>query len=438
MRVVHVSPTDIDGGAAKGAYNLHVALRNGGMDSLLLVQRKYTDDPSVVTTSRSHEIIYDGLRDRLDRLPLKFHRNRGAGWWTVGWLPFDISSIIDRLNPDIVQFHWAGRGAAPINVLRNLTRYTIVWTLRDMWPLTGGCHYALGCKKFLAKCGACPQLGSKFTFDLSRWQWWRKHQAWRNVDVTYVAMSNWMANYARLSPLTFGREISVIPNGVDVERYTPMAQTLARSIWRIPTDKRVILFGALYSTSDQRKGFEYLRAALKMLAARGWKKRAIAVVFGAGSGNGDLGLDTHYVGRLSDEVSLALLYACADVMVVPSVQENCAKTAIEAMACGVPVVAFDNSGQTDIVDHKVNGYLAEDLSAEDLADGIAWCLERRGEGPQLSRNARSKAVQTFDVRRIAVRHVELYQRLLGRRSIENVPDTASEAIHPQTNSAEAL
>jgi glycosyltransferase involved in cell wall biosynthesis len=440
MRVVHVSPTDTDGGAAKGAYNLHVALRAAGVDSLMLVQRKYGDDPSVMATSRARGVLYDGLRDRLDRLPLRLHRWRGEGWWTVGWLPFDITPLIDRLKPDVVQFHWAGRGAAPIKILRRLDErnYPIVWTLRDMWPLTGGCHYSNDCEKFLTKCGACPQLSTNVPFDLSRWQWRRKHRAWRDVAVTYVAMSNWMANYARRSPLTFDNEVSVIPNGVDTDRYAPIDRAAARAIWRIPPDKRVILFGALNATTDRRKGYAYLTEALKILAAKGWTDRALAVVFGAGLDSTGIGLPTRYVGRLHDDVSLSLLYACADVMVVPSVQENFGKTAIEAMSCGVPVVAFANTGQTDIVDHKINGYLAENLSAEDLANGIAWCLERNGSGGDLSRQARNKVKACFDMQHIASRHIDLYENLLRQRQqAENVAhakdsDAAPESLQPRS------
>lgn len=420
MRIVHVSPTDIEGGAAKGAYKLHRALLAAGADSLMLVQRKYSDDPSVLTHGRVHGVIYEGLRDRLDRLPLRLYDWRWQSWWTVGWLPFDVSRAIDRLKPDIVQFHWAGRGAAPIKTLARLHDYPIIWTLRDMWPLTGGCHYSAGCEKYLTGCGACPQLGSNRSSDISRWQWRRKHRAWSGVNVVYVALSNWMAECARRSPLTFGNEISVIPNGVDIERYAPVDKAFARTVWHLPINQRVILFGALNSTTDPRKGFAYLREALRVLAARGWADRAVVVVFGANSGNQQLGLSVRYIGHLHDDVSLALLYASADVMVVPSVEENFGKTAVEAMACGVPITAFANTGQLDIVDHKINGYLAENLSVADLAQGIAWCLEEVEKDEGLARRAREKVERCFDIRDIADRHLSLYHRLLGlRRKVEN-------------------
>jgi glycosyltransferase involved in cell wall biosynthesis len=415
MRVVHVSPTDVEGGAPRGAYNLHKALCAAGAESLMLVQRKYSDDPTVLTPGGAPRTIYDALRDRLDRVPLRLYDWQSHNWWTVGWLPFDVSGAIHRLKPDVVQFHWVGRGAVPFKTLARVSRYPIVWTLRDMWPLTGGCHYSGGCDKFATGCGACPQLGSRREFDLSRWQWRRKHRAWKGVAITYVALSRWMAACARRSPLTHGNEVTIIPNGVDVERYAPVDKAAARAAWHLPRDKRIVLFGANNSTTDPRKGFAYLSQALQILAARGWAERALAVVFGARAGAPRVGLDVRYMGYLRDDVSLALLYAGADVMVVPSTEENFGKTAIEAMACGVPVTVFANTGQFDIVDHKVNGYLAENLSAPDLAQGIAWCLEEGAKGDGLGRRAREKAVRCFDIRTIAGRHLSLYHRLLEER-----------------------
>jgi glycosyltransferase involved in cell wall biosynthesis len=357
--------------------------------------------------------MYEGLRDRLDRLPLRFYNWQKQSWWTVGWLPFDLTDSIGRIKPDVVHFHWSGRGAAPIKMMPRLRDYAVVWTLRDIWPLTGGCHYTIGCDKLYTGCGACPQLGSHTSFDISRWTWRKKYRAWKDADISFVAMSNWMAECARKSPLTFGHDITVIPNGIDTRRFTPLDKRVARALWSLPQDKQIILFGAINSTTDPRKGYSYLADALRLLATQGWRERAQVVVFGAASGSSDLGLDVRYVGRLSDTVSLATLYSCADAMVVPSTEENFAKTPIEAMACGVPVVAFANTGQLDIIDHKLNGYLAENLSVADLARGIAWCLENGGAG--LSQRARDKASGSFDIDAIARRYMDHYRYLLKRR-----------------------
>lgn len=429
-RVLHVSPADSDGGANVGAYKLHKAVQATGIESLMLVLRKYTDDPSVLTRSGKSSRPLDNLRDPLDRVPLRFYDWNPSNWWTVGWLPYDITEAVDYLRPDVVQFHWAGRGAAPIRTVAKLRHYPLVWTLRDMWPFTGGCHYSGDCLGFLRGCGHCPQLGSSSRFDISRWQWRHKHHHWKGVPIQFIALSNWMAELARKSPLTFGNDVTVIPNGVDLERFKPIDRTAARAAWNLPADRKVILFGALHGAQDPRKGFSYLADALRKLGASAWKDRIMAVVFGGQAAAEDFGFPIRYVGRLHDDVSLSMLYSCADVMVVPSVYENAAKTALESLACGTPVVAFANTGQFDIVDHQINGYLAENLSSDDLAWGLAWCLERSGAGSELSLQAREKALKRFDIRKIAHRHLELYDQLLSmrRRGVANmdVPAAAPE------------
>ena len=416
IRVVHVSPTDLQGGACLGAYNLHKAIQARGVDSRMLVLRKFSDDPSVVPRNEGMLAKLDALRDPMDRLPLRSYRWDSSNWWSVGWLPFDLRRAINRLKPDVVQFHWAGRGAVPIKALSRLSRYPLIWSLRDMWPLTGGCHYAGDCNKFTSGCGSCPQLGSSSDHDLSRWQWRKKRRYWSGVPITYVALSNWMASCARRSPLVHGNDIVTIPNGVDVGHFRPFEKAQARAAWGLPLDKQIVLFGALHAVRDPRKGFQYLADAMRRLSGEGWAEKAIAVVFGAADGDLDLGMPISYVGHVRNG-DLPRLYASADVMVVPSVFENSAKTAIEALACGIPVVAFANTGQVDIVDHKVKGYLAADRSVADLARGIAWCLKEVSVGSELATQARAKALNSFDIDDVARIHVELYRKLVAERRL---------------------
>ena len=414
LRVLHISPTDTVGGAALGAYGIHQALQRSNVDSLMLVQRKYSDDPSVITQRLGASIAVEAFRDRIDRIPLHLQRRRPDTWWTVGVLPINIRAAVRRLKPDLVQFHWAGRGAAPIETLGAIGHLPIVWTLRDMWPLTGGCHYSAGCQRFLTGCGACPQIGSVKTNDLSSWQWKRKYRAWRHVNITFVALSRWMADYARQSPLALNKTVSVIPNGIDTRTFRPMDRTEARKFWRLPLDRKIVMYGALFGTQDPRKGFSYLADALQRLAARGLGGDMLAVIFGADDGP-RLDVEARYVGTVRKRTALAQLYACADVMVVPSLEENFGKTTLEAMACAIPTVAFANTGQIDIIDHKINGYLAEDRSAEDLARGILWCLAPERDATQLARNARAKIANNFDIGVIAQEYVALYTRLLEAR-----------------------
>lgn len=409
MRIVHVSPADIQGGAARGAYGLHRALRDLGLDSIMLVQRKYSDDASVVAKRGERGKVVAGLRERLDRLPLNFYRWEQENWWTVGWMPYDLRDAVDRLAPDLLHFHGAGRGAAPIETLAQLRRYPMVWTLRDLWALTGGCHYTSGCERYLEGCGTCPQLGSRNTADLSRWHWARKQRAWRDLPVAFVGLSEWMADCARRSPLTGRYPITVIPNGIDTTRFHPEAKATYRADLGLPQDKWIVLYGAMHATTDPRKGFRQLRDAAAQLARTAWRERLHVVVFGNDDTPPPFDLPTTYLGRISGDAMLARLYATADAMVVPSIEEAFGKTAAEAMACGTPVVGFANTGLLDIVDHRVNGYLAETGSAPDLARGIVWTIQQAAEDPAIGERARAKILRDFDSRTVARRYERLYR-----------------------------
>lgn len=109
----------------------------------------------------------------------------------------------------------------------------------------------------------------------------------------------------------------------------------------------------------------------------------------------------HWLGVVCDDRVLALAYSAADLMVVPSRQDNLPNTAIEPQACGTPVVAFDIGGLPDIVAHRETGWLAKAFDTEDLAAGILWVLEARNRWQGLSQAARARAVEHFSQQVVA-------------------------------------
>lgn len=413
MRVLHLSTTDIRGGAARGAFWLHQSLRGMGVESTMLVDRKYSDDENVVAGNGLISRINGRLRAELDNLPLRFYHKTDESFWTVGWMRHRIEREVKRLTPDIVHLHWTGGGYIPIQELRQLN-YPLVWTLRDMWAFTGGCHYSAGCERYRVGCGQCPQLRSTSDEDLSRKMWRKRAAEWRDVNLWLVPISNWLASCVRQSPLFRDVPIQVIPNGLDTDRFHPIERCTARAIWGLQPDRRYILYGAIGATRDPRKGFKHLVEALQRLAKDGWRDRADVIVFGdiEPTAAPDLGLRTHYVGEVSDDSKLAALYSSADVMVVPSLQEAFGKTLIEGMACGTPIVAFDHGGPSDILDHKRTGYLARPFSTCDLAAGIAWCLDDRDITLELGRRAHLKAKHDYRIEVVADQYRHLYQRIL--------------------------
>jgi glycosyltransferase involved in cell wall biosynthesis len=285
-----------------------------------------------------------------------------------------------------------------------------------MWPFTGGCHYNGKCDRYTHSCGACPQLHSSKEADLSRWIWQRKAKAWKNINLTLVTPSKWFAERAKTSSLFGQRRVEVIPHGLDLTAYKPVAKPIARSLLDLPQDKHLILFGASSGiTNDPRKGFHLLKPALALLSKTPSQVEKELVIFGIAEPKTpiEVSLSVRYLGRFYDDLSLKLVYSAADVMVVPSMQESFGQTASEALACGTPVVAFGATGLKDVIAHQQDGYLAEPFIVEDLAKGINWVLEEPIQLQGLGDRARQKAEREFSLELQARRHLSLYRELLS-------------------------
>jgi glycosyltransferase involved in cell wall biosynthesis len=410
-RILHLSTTDTEGGAARGAYWLHRALLRQGFDSRMLVDRKYASDETVIARANGGAILRR-LRACGEILPLLRYRRTDESYWSVNWVPTAMYNTVETLDPDIIHLHWGGGGFLPIEALARFRR-PVVWTLRDMWPFTGGCHYTAGCNRFRIGCGQCPQLRSSSETDLSRRIFERKQRHWQNVPLRLVPISTWLADAARTSPLFDGVPVEVIPNGLDLRRFHPVRVADARRAWNLPQDRKLILFGALNATRDRRKGFVELCQAISHLTRDGQIRDTTLLVFGADDSAGFAApdIDVQYLGHVSDDSRLALLYSAADVMVVPSLQEAFGKTLIEAMACATPVVAFDHGGPSDVVKHLSTGYLARAFDPEDLASGIGWCLAESSRSDALGRAARARATTRYNIESIAARYAALYKRV---------------------------
>ena len=408
-RVLMVSYSDAAGGAARAAYRLLRGLRDQGVNARMLAMETLTGDPAVKASGDRLGLV---PRRPLDRLPLHLAMRRPRPMFSLAWVPDHLRRQIDRLSPGLVHLQWIGGGMLRIESLARLGR-PLIWTMHDMWLFTGGCHYDEGCGRFAESCGRCPALRSSGPWDLSRWVLRRKRRAWRGLPITLVAPSRWLADRASASSLFRDWPVRVIPNGLDLELFQPVDPGLARRLFGLPPGRSYLLFGAFDPEGERRKGFGLLQAALQRLADAGWRERLELLVVGASAPAVplDLGLRTHYLGILRDEISMVLALAAADAVVVPSTQENLPNMALEALACGRPCVGFEVGGLPEIVEDGVDGRLARPSDVEDLAMAIAWVLEDEERRWGLAMAARRKAEQTFDLRTVARRYAELYREV---------------------------
>lgn len=409
MKVLHLSTSDLDGGAARAAYRLHQGLCEGGIDSQMLVRDRESLD--------NHVLVEKTLKTRLgpmmNGMPLKPYKHRRADLFSPQWFPDTLAARVSSLNPDILTLHWVCNGFVQIETLARFN-LPMVWVAHDMWPFTGGCHYAQSCDRYTQSCGSCPQLNSQVSQDLSHKVWQRKAKAWRDIDLTLVAPSHWFAEVMRSSSLFQHRRIEVIPHGLDLQQYQPLDKAFAREAFNLPRGKMLVLFGASSGvTNDPRKGFQFLQGALQQLSQTDWQDQIEVVIFGINQPQEplDLGFPVHYLGRLRDEVSLVLAYSSADVMVVPSTHESFGQTASEALACGTPVVAFNATGPKDIITHQQDGYLSQPYEVEDLRQGLIWVLEDPDRHRRLCHQSRINAERAMPLSLQAERYQALYHNL---------------------------
>jgi len=411
LKILHISTYDTSGGAARAMYRLHRGLLNSGQQSLVYVQRKYSNENEIVTAGNCQKFV-GKLKSRIDQLPLKLLYPNRNSIFSPAFVPDVLARIVKQLQPDIIHLHWIADGFIRIESLKKINK-PIVWTLHDMWAFTGGCHYSDGCMNYHQSCGNCAVIGSGESFDLSRRVWNRKNRAWKDLNLTLVSPSKWLAECAKNSCLMNDKRVEMIHNGINTNIFKPCNKKKVRELLNLPKDKKLILFGAAGGNRDPRKGFKHLYDALQILVRNGWKDQIGIIVFGSSESESvsNLGVKAYFYDNINDENLLASIYAAADVFVAPSLQDNLPNTILESMSSSTPCVAFSIGGMPDMIEHLHNGYLAKPLDFADLAKGILWVLRDENRYLDLCKYARKKVEESFELRHIAEKYLKIYSQL---------------------------
>ena len=239
----------------------------------------------------------------------------------------------------------------------------------------------------------------------------RKRKHWQK-PMHIVTPSQWLGQCALESKLMSKWPVDVISYPIDVYRWTPVDQKLARFLLGLPQEIPLLLFGAIGGGRDSRKGFDLLAKSLYEL-----KNQIVGleiVVFGQlePESKPNLGFPVHFVGHLHDDLSLRVLYSAADVFALPSRQDNLPLTCMESLSCGTPVVAFNTCGPPSMVLHNKTGYLANPFDSNDFAKGIKYLIDNRDAGV-FRKSTRAYAEKYFAPRIVAMEYLDIYKSVLG-------------------------
>lgn len=396
MKVVHITTTDY-GGAYRAASNISLAMCKQGIISSVLVREKSSSEDVVPAISTRVELFFSKARNLFnllishgdvvnDRLGYAIHKHQLVK------------------EADVIVLHWINSFVSYRGVERLLKwDKPVVWVMHDMWPFTGGCHYDRTCGKYQKTCEDCPLLKNQknLTYRLQQ----RKRKMLSQGRFAAVGCSRWITECARESLILKDKQCVCIPNPVDTDIYNRKKRE------ETTEKKKTILFGAM-SVTDERKGLDLLIKALDYLPG---EQYVLSVVGGADRKIcEELEFEYRIYGRIDSQERMAEIYNEADVYVIPSRQENLSNAVTEAMACGVPVVAFDVGGMPDMIVHGETGYLAKAFDCKELAKGIAFCCVNKFLGA----NAEEKVKNEFTYKKIGRKYEALLEQLLKEKRLE--------------------
>lgn len=421
--------TLLAGGAASAARRIHRSLRKLGIESRFW-HSKHTDlaDESLhhIEWGRGDMATVRRVVTRCLEIGRKLQQKHDLRRHLTGHPPeleyfsipighrptrFDVAAR----GSDIVHLHWTAKLIDYPTFFESIPNdFPIVWTLHDMNPLTGGCHYTAGCEQFVDGCGNCPLLGLRGERDLSQRSFAVKQTAVAGKNLHVVGPSRWLAREAQRSPiLAAARSFHTIPYGIDTELFSPVDRAFARQTLGVPEDAIVVAFGAV-DLDNLRKG---LRQLLEALARLHDQSRVLGLLFGAGEPPPtNLQLPAMLaVGYVDDPRRQAMVYSAADIFVIPSLQEGFGLTGLEALSCGTPVVGFDTGGIPDFVVHGETGLLARVGDSADLAEKLGILIDDPAAARRMGERGRDYVLAHFRQERQAEAYLHLYRELLAAR-----------------------
>ena len=350
----------------------------------------------------------ENFKEKINRHSQKFERKKIDSFKSLSLFSYPLWKRINNSNFDIVHLTWINELLSIEDI--NKINKPIVWTLCDMWPITGLNHYdnykenALWKKKNFFK---------KKSFSLDRWLISRKIKSWKNINI--VSPSKWLFECSKESVITHKFKKYIIPWPIDRNIFKRRDKIKLRKKYKIPINKKYIIYNAYNGIKDPRKGWDYLLKAIKIS-----KESFDLLIIGEKKNLKIKEIKNRKIfslGKINSDIKISEILNCADLIVIPSKIDNLPQVGLEAQSCGLPVVTFNCNGLKDLVDHKKNGFLAKPYSPTSFSSGIDWILRRKSQ-KNLIQNSINKTKKNWDSNIVSKKYIGLYKKILKKKEFK--------------------
>lgn len=403
MRIVHINAFDSGGGAAIACARHCEAMIQAGHEVTMLVLAKSSRFPFV---KKIHQGIKKVLIDLWDIQTAKSLTSiEPIGTFSLMNHGFDFYKDRNVQEADVIFLHWVNGNTLTFKGVEQLLKLgkPVFWYMHDMFPITGGCHHALGCESYTSDCRVCPLIKNKAYKSFSSSILRTKIKRWWKYDnLSFIAPSNWLADCAKKSSLCKNHSVFIVPNVININVFKPL-EIEVKQLFGLDNSKKTILFGAA-SMGSVYKGARFAHDCLKRLDPN--KYEGLIIGHAPSEFTRDLNLKIVQTGYLNDDLSLTLAYNACDTFIIPSVAENYPNVVLEAMACGKPCVGFNTGGIPDLIINGKTGLLAKEKTAENLEQCLEVLFSDEHVYSVYSMNARNQVVENNSYDRIMQVHTE--------------------------------
>ncbi len=399
MKILQINTADTKGAAGKVATSLQKELnKQGHHSSSLLVSRKYAKDDKNIILIRPES----NLRRRFLKKLTYYLAN------DLDFFPANhVLKMPEFKSADIVHCHNLHTYYFNLSTLEKISKIKpVIWTFHDMWPITAHCGHSFDGS--IKKNGffTCPsmEIYPPIAWHNEKYLESKKRRIYEDSNFHIVVPSLWLKNKVEKSLLA-SKPITLIYNGVDTTIFKPLDKQECRRELGLPQDKKIILFLAKRGQSNPWKGGSYAEDVLNST-----KDRSNVFILDIGGDENKKVNNRQYISFVNDENTLAKYYSASDILLYPSLADNCPLVALEAQACGLPLVAFKTGGIPEIIGHKETGYIAGYKDTQDLISGLKFCLNT--DLTTMSQKSAQKALASFSLDTMINKYIELYSKII--------------------------